>query len=72
MQTVTKWLGWMMMLSLLSLTGCGLLGEKKSAGSFCDVYTVVDMPREQAARIDQPYRGRILANERWESGNCPR
>lgn len=70
MQTVRKYLVWMTILSLLSLTGCGLLDGQRSGGSFCDNYTVVDMPSEQAARIDQPYRGRVLANERWELGNC--
>lgn len=72
MKIVKKSIRWMMMINLLSLTGCGLFGGKIGGGSFCDVYTVIDMPSEQAARIDQPYRGRILANERWEVGSCPR
>lgn len=71
MQIVKKWLRWMTTLSLLSLTGCGLLDERKSAGSFCDNYTVVDMPSEQAARVDQPWRGRILANELLQFDHCP-
>lgn len=70
MRTAKKCLGWMTMLSLLSLTGCGLL-DVKGAGSFCDNYTVVDMPSEQAARVDQPYRGRILSNERLQFDRCP-
>lgn len=54
------------MLSLLSLTGCGTLG----AGSFCDSYTVVDMPGSEAGKIERQYRDRILANERYQFDNC--
>lgn len=58
------------MTSLLSLTGCGIFGEKKNAGNFCDVYTIIDMPSSEAQKLEPVYRDRILANERWEVGNC--
>lgn len=69
MQTVKKWLGWMMMLSLLSLTGCTIF-ERRSAGNFCDVYTVVDLPRSEAEKLERRYRDRILANELHQFQRC--
>lgn len=56
----------MMIASLMSLTGC----VTRVVGDFCDVYTVVDMPSSEAAKIERQYRDRILANELYEFNEC--
>ena len=56
------------MISLLSLTGC----VTRVVGDYCDVYTVVDMPGSEAAKIERQYRTRILANELHQFNNCGR
>ncbi len=58
---------WTMILWLTSLTACTTI----VAGNFCDVYRVVDMPGEQAKRLDRKYQDRILSNEKFQFENCP-
>ena len=70
MKIEKKYLGWMMILGLLNLTGCGLLEEKKIVGSFCDNYTVVDIPTSEAKKLLPIYQERILANERLQHDGC--
>lgn len=54
------------MLSFVSLTGC----VTRVVGDFCDVYTVVDMPGSEAAKIERQYRDIILANELHQFNEC--
>lgn len=48
----------MMSLSL-GLIGCTTVID----GSFCDLYTRVDMPGSEAQKLERKYQERILANE---------
>lgn len=64
MQTVSKYL--LLTICLASLTGCA----KIVVGNFCDVYTVVDMPGSEAAKLERQYQERILANERYQFNEC--
>lgn len=56
----------MLIASLTSLTAC----TTRVVGDFCDVYTVVDMTRIEAERLNEPYRSRILSNELYEYKMC--
>lgn len=56
-----------MIIWLVSLTAC-----TTSAGNFCDVYTVVDMPGSEAVKLERKYQERILTNELYEYQNCPK
>lgn len=53
----------MMSLSL-SLIGC----TTKIDGSFCDLYTRVDMPGTEAKKLERMYQERVLANELVHEG----
>lgn len=48
-----------MMSLLLSLIGC----TTKIDGSFCDLYTQVDMLGAEAKKLERTYQERILTNE---------
>lgn len=55
----------MMMVCSISLASC-----TKNVGDFCDAYIVVDMPRYEAEKVNEPYRSRILINELYEHRQC--
>lgn len=48
-----------MTLLLASLTAC----TTTIVGDFCDIYTKVDMPGSEAAKLERKYQERILINE---------
>ena len=49
----------MMIGLLLSLIGCTTAID----GSFCDLYTQVDIPGSEAQKLERMYQERVLANE---------
>lgn len=55
------------MICVTLLTGC--MGNV--AGDFCAIYTVVDMPGDEAVKLERRYQERILANELYEARYCP-
>lgn len=58
----------MMTVLLTSLSACTMLDVK--SGDYCDIYTVVDLPPDQAVLLERKYQERILANEVYEFMKC--